>query len=289
MSLFLQQLFNGIALASLYALVGIGITLVYGLTRLINFAHGELVMIAALITVYLATKKDLGFYASMGVALLAVAILSLALERFVFRPTFEVPLNGFIASLGLILVLQGAAFKLYGPGTTSLDPPFPGVVSFGDVHLAAQRIAVIVITVPILVGFFALLRYTKVGIGVRAVAIDPEAAAWMGIPVKRMIAVTFAAGGVLAAIAGALDSTLYPVNTLIGGNLVVKGFAVALLGGLGNVAGAVAAALILGLAETFFSGYVLSEWTDAFAFGVIVLVLLVRPQGLFRGTEGAAI
>jgi branched-chain amino acid transport system permease protein len=288
MSLFLQQLFNGIALASLYSLVGIGITLVYGLTRLINFAHGELVMIGALITVYLASEQGLGFYPSALVAIIAVCVLSLVLERVVFRPTIDVPLNGFIASLGLILLLQGAAFKLYGPATNSLDPPFRGVLSMGDVHLAKQRIAVIGITIPILVGFFALLRYTKVGVGVRAVSIDPEAASWVGIPVRKMVAVTFAVGGVLAAVAGALDATLYPVNTLIGGNLVVKGFAVALLGGLGNVAGAVAASLILGLTETFWSGYAAAQWTDAFAFGLIVLVLLLRPQGLFRGTEGAS-
>jgi branched-chain amino acid transport system permease protein len=289
MALFLQQLFNGIALASLYALVGIGITLVYGLTRLINFAHGELVMVGAVITVYLASEQGVQFYAAAFAAIIAVCVLSLVLERVVFRPTLEVPLNGFIASLGLILLLQGAAFKLYGPATESLDPPFPGVISIGDVHLAAQRIAVICITIPILAGFFALLRYTKVGIGVRAVSMDPEAASWVGIPVRQMIAVTFAVGGILAAVAGALDATLYPVNTLIGGALVVKGFAVALLGGLGNVGGAVAAALILGLTETFWAGYAASQWTDAFAFGVIVLVLLLRPQGLFRGTEGAAI
>jgi len=130
-------------------------------------------------------------------------------------------------------------------------------------------------------------RFTRTGIALRAVAVDPEVAAWMGVPVHRMISVTFAVGGALAGLAGALFATLFPIDPFFGSSLVIKGFAVALLGGLGNVGGAVLAALILAMAETFVSGYLFPQWTTAFAFGLIVLILLVRPSGLFRGTEGA--
>jgi branched-chain amino acid transport system permease protein len=286
-SLLLQQLFNGLSLASVYALVGIGITLVFGLTRLINFAHGELVMIGAVTVVALAVDRHQNFYLAVLVAIALVTVLSLVLERVFFRPTLASPLNGFIVSLGLILVLQGLTQQVWGPYTKSLVPPFPGVVQLGPLILARQRLFVIALAIPILVAFFLFLKYTRVGIGIRAAAVDPETASWMGVPVQRMIAVTFGVGGILAAIAGALIATLFPVNALIGGNLVIKGFAVALLGGLGNVAGALTAAVIIAVVETLVAGYYLAEWKDAIAFGIIVLVLLLRPGGLFRGTEGA--
>lgn len=286
-ALVFQQVFNGFSLAAVYALVGIGITLVFGLTRLINFAHGELVMVGAVTVVALAVDRHQNFYLTVLIAIALVAVLSLVLERFAFRPTLASPLNGFIVSLGLVLVLQGVTQQIWGPYTESLVPPFPGVVQLGPLVLARQRLFVIGVAIPILTAFFLFLKYTRIGVGIRAAAVDPETAGWMGVPVKRMIAVTFGVGGILAAVAGALIATLFPVNALIGGNLVVKGFAVALLGGLGNVAGALAAAVIIAVVETLVSGYYLAEWKDAVAFGVIVLVLLLRPGGLFRGTEGA--
>lgn len=286
---FAQQVFNGISLASVYALVGIGITLVFGLTKLVNFSHGELVMFGALLLVVLVQDTGFDFYTATIVAVFLVTLMSVIMYLTLFRPTVEAPLNGFIVSLGLILVLQGLAVELWGPYTKSLIPPFEGVIDIGGVRLARQRIFTIFATLAILGAFFLFLKYTKLGMAMRGVAEDKEVASWMGVPVAAVVALTFALGGALAAIAGGLLGALFPVNAFIGEKFVVKGFAVALLGGLGNVAGALVAALIIAMVETAVTAYFLSQWADGFAFGIIVLVLLIRPQGLFRGTEGGGL
>jgi len=286
---FLQQVFNAMSLASVYALVGIGITLVFGLTKLVNFSHGEFVMVGAMLLVVLVQDSGFGFYTGMMVTVLTVSIISVMLYLTLFRPTVDAPLNGFIVSLGLILVIQGIAVELWSPYTKSLIPPFHGVIDIGGVRLAEQRIFTIVSAAGILAGLFYFLKYTKMGVAMRGVAEDREVASWMGVPVSMTIALTFALGGALAAVAGGLIAALFPVNYLVGGNFIVKGFAVALLGGLGNAAGAAAAALIIASVETAVTAYFLSQWTDGFAFGMIVLVLLLRPSGLFRGTEGGGL
>ena len=286
---FLQQVFNAMSLASVYALVGIGITLVFGLTKLVNFSHGEFVMVGAMVLLALVQDLGFGFYSGVLAAVIIVAMLSIILYFSLFRPTVDAPLNGFIVSLGLILVIQGITVELWGPYTKSLIPPFQGVIDLGGVRLAEQRIFTIAAALAILAALFSFLKYTKIGVAMRCVAEDREVASWMGVPVSMMMAITFALGGVLAAVAGGLIAALLPVNYLIGEKFIVKGFAVALLGGLGNVTGALAAALIMAFVETAVTAYFLPQWTDGFAFGVIVLVLLIRPSGLFRGTEGGGL
>ena len=154
LALVLQQLFNGLSLAAVYALVGIGITLVFGLTRLVNFAHGELVMIGAVIVIALAADRRISFVVAAAVAIAAVVAISLVLERVTFRPTLASPLNGFIVSLGLILVLQGLTQQLWGPYTKSLVPPVPGEIHVGPLVLARQRLFVIACAIPVLAAFF---------------------------------------------------------------------------------------------------------------------------------------
>jgi branched-chain amino acid transport system permease protein len=289
LQLALQQLFNAASLASIYAMVALGITLVFGLTRLVNFAHGELLMLSAFIVYDLVVVRKVNFFIA---TLAAVAILilgNLILERLAFRPTLSSPLNGFLVSLGLVLVLQGIAIQLWGNFTRTLVPPFPGITHAGSIVLSNQRLFVIAVTIPILAAFFLFLRFHRTGVALRAAAVDPEVATWMGVPVMRMISVTFALGGALAALGGGLFVSLFPIDPFVGGTVVIKGFAVALIGGLGNVAGAVFASIILALVETLVSGYWLPEWSNAFAFAAIVLVLLFRPTGLFRGTEGATL
>lgn len=286
---FLQQVFNAMSLASIYALVGIGITLVFGLTKLVNFSHGEFVMVGAILLLVLVQDSGINFYIAILVAVVIVSAISTILYFSLFRPTINAPLNGFIVSLGLILVIQGITVELWGPYTKALIPPFRGVIDLGGVRLAEQRIFTITAAITILGALFYFLKYTKIGVAMRCVAEDREVASWMGIPVSMMMALTFAMGGALAAIAGGLIAALLPVNYLVGEKFIVKGFAVALLGGLGNAAGALVAALIIASVETAVTAYFLSQWTDGFAFGMIVLVLLVRPSGLFRGTEGGGL
>jgi branched-chain amino acid transport system permease protein len=287
MTIVVQQIFNALSLASMYALIALGITLVFGLTGLVNFAQGDLVMLGAMITLW-ATPK-LGFVLGTLLACVAMAVLSMALERGLFRRTRNSPLSGFMISLGLVLVLEGVAIAIWGNLTLQMPAPVPGVLVLGGVKIPEQNLVTIAVALPVLAIVFACLYYTKVGTALRATAVDSEVAEWIGIPVTTLVMWTFMAGGVLAALAGALYAGLFPVNAYIDSDLVIRGFAVAIIGGLGNPAGVLVASLIVAGVETGVSSTSLTAWIDPIVFGIIVLILLARPTGLFRGAAGASL
>ena len=279
METLLQQLVNGMALASVYALLAVGITLVFGLTGIVNFAHGEFLVIGALIA---ASAIDAGmpFIAACLVAAAAAALLGMAVERFLFRPIASEPIRGFIVSLGLIIAMQHIALKFWGSEQRAIDAPLQQVLAFGEVRISAMRIAVTGATVVILALFLYLLSRSRWGRALRAAAIDRETAATVGVPVQRYVAATFIVGSALAGLGGALLLSLFPMSPFSGGSYTIKGFAVAIVGGLGSVSGAVIAAVLLGMVEAIASGYISPSWSNAYAFGAMILVLLLRPGGL---------
>ncbi len=287
---FFQQLFNALRISGVYALVALGITVIFGLTGIVKFSIGELLTIGAFLTFSLWDNNRLPYLLAVPAAALAVGALSLLLERVTFRFTLEQPINGFIVSLGLILVLQNIVIEGWGSEPRAIPPLFTQIWEVGGVRMPAHDWFVIWLTVAIIVGLFAFLRLSKYGRAIRACAEDRDAAALMGIPVEWVIAGTFALGGMLAATAGGLLGSQNVINSYLGASYLLKGFAVALVGGLGNIEGAVFAALLLGTTETMAAGYgdrltggqVGLEWRDAYTFMIMILVLLWRPTGLFR-------
>ena len=283
----LQQAFNGLSVASIYMLVAVGITLVFGLTGIVNFAHGELMMLGAYAVLVVAPQGGPIFVIGLVAALAFVGLVSFALERGLFRYTLKRPVNGFLVSLGLILVIQNMLIEFWTITQKNVSPMFSTIWRYGDLRISSQRVFIIVVTAIIFTAFGLALRYSKVGVALRATALDRETATLMGIPVPRMIMLTFVGGGMLAATGGAFLATIYPISPMMGSTYVVKGFAVAIVGGLGNVGGAMIAAFLLGMAEAANAAFGFGEWTDAVSFALMILMLLLRPQGILRGTEAA--
>jgi branched-chain amino acid transport system permease protein len=284
-SIFLQQILNGLSIASVITLIAIGVTLIFGLTGIINFAHGEFLMVGSIVT-WLAVSAGWSFPLALLAAIVAVALLGFVLERGLFQFTLERPTNGFIVSLGLIVVLQHIVILFWNPNQKSIPHPLNGIWDVGGVRIAETRAMVILVTIAVIALTYVMITRSRYGRALRASVEDRDTAALMGIPVRRYITGVFVFGSALAGLGGALLIALFPITPFTGGTIVMKGFAVALIGGLGNLAGAVAAGLILGVVEGFSAGYGFSEWTDAYSFALMILVLLIRPNGLFGGTSG---
>jgi branched-chain amino acid transport system permease protein len=286
--MFAQQVYNGVALGAIYALIAVGITIVYGLSRIIHFAVGELVMLGAF-TSWEVERETGNYFLALLVAGLVMAVVGLLTERLVFRFTLRQPLTGFIVSLGLILVLQGTAVEVWTANPQYARPPFEGAWDLGLFVIIRQTLANLAIAVVVLGFSYWVLMRTRFGKALRAVSDDKEAASLMGIPVGLVITCAFVGGGALAGIGGWLILTNGSITPFVGGNYLLRGFAVALIGGLGNVTGAAAAAVGLGIAESLAAGYVSAGWNDAYVFGLMILILLWRPTGLAGGAEGAHI
>ncbi|EPX61338.1 High-affinity branched-chain amino acid transport system permease protein LivH [Cystobacter fuscus DSM 2262] len=301
MSQLIQHLINGIAAGTIYALVALGYTMVYGVLKLINFAHGDVMMVG----VYMgyATALMLGRQArgSVGgvlliflVAMVGCALLGFLIERFAYRPLREKPrLTALITAIGISFTLS-YGFQLdigFLPG--SAPRAFPQIIKpaqwftlgdpeFPDVVLWNWQVISLMVAVALMAGLQFLVYRTRFGRAMRAVSFDHRVAALMGIPTDRIISVTFMIGSALAAGAGLLyaikDTSVSPLMGLYVG---LKAFVAAVIGGIGNVPGAMVGGLLLGLVEEFVVGYAASTWRDAVAFGFLILVLLVRPGGLF--------
>lgn len=286
-SIFLQQLYNSLALASIYTLVAIGITLVYGLTRLVNFAHGQMLTLGAFLA-YLLVSAHWPFLEAAAVATVAVAIAGEVIDLALFRRTLGSPLTGFMVSLGLIAAMEAGFVLRFGEQFYQLDAPFRAIWQLGPLRVDQPRLLIIAVAVAVGIALFLLLERTDWGRAIRAMAEDGTAARTLGVPVGRLISVTFMVGSGVAALAGALLGTVFPFTAFSGSTFLLKGFAVAIIGGLGNVAGAIVASLLLALTENLGAGYVSVEWVSAFGLGLMTLILVWRPTGLFRGTESGS-
>ena len=288
MEIFFQQVVNGLSIGAVVALMAMGVTLIFGLTGLVMFAHGELLAIGGFLTWWVAAQLGGGFWLGLVFALIAVGLIGIALERGLFRFTFDSPINGFIVSLGLIIVLQHLLVELspVGASIVRVASPIDYVFDIGGARLPAMRVLVLAITLAVVAIMLLFIYRTGHGRALRASAIDRETAALMGIPVRRYIMVVFMIGSVLAGLGGALMIGLFPIDPFIGGRFVIKAFAVALVGGLGNPVGAILAALFLGLAESMGTQYFKPEWSESYAFILMLIILLVRPRGLLTGLQG---
>ncbi|MBJ7599491.1 MAG: hypothetical protein DLM67_18125 [Candidatus Nephthysia bennettiae] len=282
----IEQLFNGISLAGIYLLVAMGLTLVFGLTRIINFAQGEFVTLGAFATLTLVEFK-LPIWIALLLSGLIVGVLSEAVDLGVFRRTLSRPINGFIVSLGLIIALE-AAYAIRWPGDFYTIPAvLPGEWRLGGIVFVKERVFLVLLTAVICLLLFFFLERTHYGRGIRALAEDRTSAQVLGVRVGRLISITFIIGSGLAGLAGGLLGTIFPFTAFFGSAFLLKGFAVAIVGGLGNIRGTIVAALILALAETLGGAYISLAWSYAILLVVMIAIILWRPYGLFQSAEQA--
>ncbi|VTU23087.1 branched-chain amino acid ABC transporter permease [Variovorax sp. PBL-E5] len=282
-----QQLVNGLMSGTLYALMAVGLTMTFGIMNITNFAHGEFLMIGAFAT-FALVQAGMPFVPAVLVGALAAALLGVIVERLTFRYTLDEPINGLVVSLGLIAILQNGMARVVGTESYNLAPPFAGTVQIAGVVLAVQRVWTIGLGALVIFAVWLLLKKSSLGRSLRALAVDRTAASLMGVRTERMYSIAFGLGCGLAGAAGGLLAALFPVSPFMGAAPVAKGFIVIVLGGLGSVPGAIAGGLLLGVVEALGAGYISSAFRDGFGFVILILVLLIRPKGLFGVLERRA-
>ena len=295
MEYFLQQLINGVTLGSIYGLIAIGYTMVYGIIGMVNFAHGEIFMIGSFVSLFAFMILGLlgGIWLPFALLLVMVFAMTLtaaygwALERVAYRPLRQAPkLAALITAIGMSIFLQNYVQLLQGARNKPLQPVVTGdfTVMEADgfaVTISVLQIIIMLVTAALLIGFTLLIERTSLGRQQRACSQDMRMAALLGINVDRTIATTFVIGASLAAVAGMFFLLRYgTIDFFIGFLAGIKAFTAAVLGGIGSLPGAVLGGILIGLIEAFWSGYFSLEYKDVAAFGVLVLVLIFRPTGL---------
>ena len=294
----LQQILNGLVLGSVYALIALGYTMVYGILQLINFAHGEVLMVGAMVAAWLVPMLlAAGVPAPLALLLVVLAavpvcmVLSVAIERIAYRPLRNAPrLAPLFAAIGVSIVLQTVAMMILKPNPIVFPDLLPTqpVPIFGAI-LAPKQILILVVAATMMAGLMLLVNRTRLGRAMRATAENPRIASLMGVNANQVIAATFAIGAALAAVAGVLVALNYSIVHFSMGFIPgLKAFTAAVLGGIGNIAGAVLGGLLLGIIESLGAGYIGdltggflgSHYQDIFAFAVLILVLLLRPSGI---------
>ena len=233
-----QQAVNGLMIGSIYAVVALGLTMIFGLLGILNFAHGQFLMLAAF-AVYLLSGLGLNFALSLAAAVLVIALFAIVLERVVFRPVEGSEISGLIISLGLIGIIQNVALAVFGTDYRGLPVSFPGAFAVFGVVFVKQRLFIFAVCILIVAALFAFLRLGKWGVAMRATLQNRDAAALVGIPSRRIVTLTFGISGALAATAGGLMGTVFPVEPLMGNDVLLKGFIAVILGGAGSPVGAV--------------------------------------------------
>jgi branched-chain amino acid transport system permease protein len=282
LELFLQQVLNGLTLGGVYSLVALGLTLVYGILHVPNFAHGAFYMAGAFVAFYLISSFGLHYWVAMAGAAAAVALIAVLSERLVFHPLRNAPyLHHMIASIGILLFLEAGAQALWGADFHRMQTPYTEVLSFAGLSLPAQRILIIVAAF-VLVGLLQLfLKKTITGATIVAMAQNRDGAALVGIDANRVAMLTFAISGALAGMAAVLYAPINLVYTSMGNLVITKAFVIIVLGGMGSVPGAIVGGLIIGFAESFGAFYISTDYKDIIAFVLLVVILSFRPEGLF--------
>ena len=277
----LQQILNGLAIGSVYTLVALGLTVVFGILGIAHFAHGSLAMFGGYLTFVFSTSMGLSFFASIALAMPVGAVMGMLIERLAYRPVRDAPhINAFIIALGLTMMLEGGNLLLFGADQVIIQTPYQQVFDFGGIFVAQLRLVVIVTAVSLVAAVTLLLLKTKTGKSVRAVAQNRHAAVLMGVNVNFVSSVVFAISSALGVAAGALIGALLALAPGVGESFAVKGFAVLILGGLGSLPGAILGGLVLGVSESLAAGFLSSAYKDVISFLIMILVLLVMPQGL---------
>ncbi len=288
MDVFLQQLINGLTLGSLFALVAIGYTMVYGILRLINFAHGDIFMMAMYIAFFSISIFNVPWYISFVLVIILTAVLGMATEKAAYSPLRKQgapKISLLISSIGASYLMENLATVIFSgrPKSFPQIPLFTDMIEVGGLHIQKLAIMVPIITVLLLMGLLWLINHTKTGMAMRAVSKDVETAELMGINVNKIITVTFGIGSALAAVGAIMWGMKYlQIKPDVGVMPGMKCFIAAVIGGIGNIKGAVVGGVLLGLTEVLIVAFIpsLTSYRDAFSFILLIIILLIRPNGL---------
>ena len=281
---FVQQLINGISLGSIYALIALGYTMIYGIIKLINFAHGDIYMVGAYIGFFAVTQAHLSIVPALLISMVVTGILGMVVEKLAYKPLRHAPrISVLITAIGVSFFLEYTSMYFVSPTPRT----FPAVMDNVSFHLGmfvinGQQMLILGITFVLMVLLTYIVQRTKIGKAMRAASFDTETAQLMGIDSDRVISITFGIGSALAAAGGVLVGVYYnSIDQLMGIMPGLKAFVAAVLGGIGILPGAVAGGVILGVIEALVSGFFSSTFRDAAAFAILILVLLFKPSGLF--------
>lgn len=280
----LEQIVNGLVAGSMYALVGAGLSLVYGTARILNFAHGEFFMVAGYALFICIGLLGIHPVIAALIAIMAVTACAVPFEVVFIRPLLTRPsweFSTMATTLGLSIVLQNLALKILGENYQTVPYYIEGSVPIAGLQMPLQRLLIPLAALIALAGMDILMRRTRLGRAVRATSEDREAASVLGVPVAHIYTATFALSGTLAGVASVMLAPIQSVNPWMGGFIALKGFVVAVLGGLGNFRGTVIAAMLLGVVEALGVALTSSEWREVFSFAVLGLIVWFRPDGMF--------
>lgn len=289
MDIFLQQLVNGLTIGSMFALIALGYTMVYGVMKLINFAHGDLVAASAFVGLFIFTE----LFGAGGSVLVAVAVFVLTaaviatvgvvLERVAYRPLRSAPrLSAVVSALGASMVIQNGIMLLWGPQMKIFPDLFPQIYwDFGGIVISLIQVMIMALSLVLMVALYLFIEKTKLGTAIRASSIDQDAARLMGINVNNIIVTIFVIGTSLGAVGGIFIGLYYKGITFnMGWQYGLYAFVAAIIGGIGNIPGAMLGGILLGLFNAFIAGYISSTWSDAFTFILLIVILIVRPTGI---------
>lgn len=280
-----QALVNGLVIGMMYMLMAVGFTLVFGIMRVVNFAHGEFYMLGAFVGVFTYAQWALPFVVCLAISALTIGLLGVVVERTVLRNFRHDEASAMIASLGISLILQNGALLAFGATPRSMPDVVQGTASIGPLTFSLGRLLVIAVAALVFVLFWYFMQYTRHGRAMRAAAQDTETALLQGVRIDRLYPLAFGLSVALAAMAGTLMGPVFSVSPFVGLTPMLKSFVVVILGGLGSIPGAVLGSLLLGVLESFTAVTLGAAASDMLVLGLVILILLVRPWGLLGQRE----
>lgn len=279
-----QQIINSLHVGSIYALIALGYTMVYGIVQLINFAHGDILMVGAYFTFFGLVAYRLPFGAALIISVAICALLGMLIDRVAYKPLRNAPrISALITALGVSMLLENGFRYLFGADTKRMPEIIRAdqAIMLGNVRISYMTFITIFVAILFMLSLQVIVHYTKAGKAMRSVSEDTKASQLMGINVDRTIAMTFAIGSALGAVGGILYSmNYYEVQPYMGMMPGLKAFVAAVLGGIGSIPGAMLGGFVIGAVETITRGYISTTWADAFVFGILILVLVFKPTGI---------
>jgi branched-chain amino acid transport system permease protein len=280
------QIINGVVLGSYYILAAVGLSLIYGVLSIPHFAHGSIIMVGGYVTHMFVTRLGLNFFVSIFASMLVVAAFGLLIERVAYKPVRKAPpINAFIIALGLVMVIDNLATYIFGPNQIRIKTPLTEVLTIGHINIASLRVFLIAGCAVLTIILAIFMKRTKLGKAIRATSQNMEASLYMGVDANMVIAVVFGLGSAYGAVAGSLIASLFSAYPTMGTFITLKGFAVLILGGLGSIPGIVVGGLIIGLTESIGMMFLPSDYKDIFAFMIMIIILFIKPAGLFGVKE----
>lgn len=280
---FIEQLINGLNLGSIYALIALGYTMVYGIAKMLNFAHGDIIMVGAYTLSVSASMLGLSPIVSVALSMVVCTLLGVTIEKIAYKPLRTAsPLTVLITAIGVSYFLQSVALLIFGSKQQKVQSVINiDKVNLGGIELTGESIVTLCVTIVIMIALVCFIKFTKTGKAMLAVSEDKGAAELMGVNVNNTISITFAIGSLLASIAGVLLVSSYGfVGPYTGAMPGIKAFVAAVLGGIGSIPGAMLGGILLGIIESMSKAYISTQLSDAIVFGVLIVVLLVKPTGL---------